>query len=293
MNKIDLHMHSQYSLDGEKSVKELIAIAKQNAIEVIAIADHNSTQAYQDITGNEEVRIIPAIELDCSFQDRDFHLLGYFIDPFHPIWNKIHTCVDEMEKRSGMERLQYIQNEMGIKINHEKLKQLCPNGIYEAESVCEVALSEEENRNNPYLKEFYPGGKHGVSPLVDFFWEYCAKGKIAYSEMKFMPMEEAIRIYREQNAFIVLAHPGNNVKEEDSLLEDIIALGIDGLEVYSSYHSDAQIQYYAAAAKKHNLIMSSGSDYHGKTKPNVIMGECRMPKQEEEKLLHFINNYTK
>ena len=287
MNKIDLHMHSKYSLDGEKSVSELCSIAKQNNIQVIAISDHNTTHAYYDVEQCNEVKIVSAIELDCSFQDKDFHLLGYFINPNDEVWETIHRNVEKMEKEAGLKRLQFIRETMNIVVDQDKLDKLCPNGVYEAESVCEVALQNDANKNNPYLKEFYPGGTHGVSPFVDFYWEYCAKGKIAYSEINFISMQEAIAIYRKQNATIVLAHPGNNTKEDLTLLEDIIALGIDGLEVYSSYHNEQQISFYKQLAKKHNLLITCGSDYHGKTKPHVTMGLCHMPKDDEDKLLQY------
>lgn len=290
MNKIDLHMHSRFSLDGEKEVQELIDIAYQSNIKTIAISDHNTSAALLENYDSKGVKVIPAIELDCSFQDKDFHILGYNIDPNNPVWNNIHICVTEMEKTAGIERLEYIREKMGIVIDQEKLDAICPSGVYEAEAVCEVALEIEANKNNPYLKEYYPGGKHGISPLVDFFWEYCAKGKEAYSPIYFMKMEEAIKIFREQNAFIVLAHPGNNVKEDEKLMNDIIALGIDGIEVYSSYHSKEQIDFYTNIAKENNLVMTCGSDYHGKTKPHVIMGECKMPIEAEAKLIEYMEN---
>lgn len=288
MNKIDLHMHSRYSLDGEKEVQELIDIAKESNIEMIAIADHNTARAYRDDYEDKGVSLIAAIELDCSFQDKDFHILGYHIDPSNPVWESIRVCVSEMEKTAGIERLKYIRETMGIIIDQDKLDALCPSGIYEAESVCEVALAIAANKDNPYLKEFYPGGKHSISPFVDFFWEYCAKGKEAYSPINFMKMEDAIKIFREQNAFIVLAHPGNNVKEDKQLMKDIIALGIDGVEVYSSYHTPEQIDFYHDIAKANQLLMTCGSDYHGKTKPHVIMGECKMPQEEEITLLNYM-----
>lgn len=288
VNTIDLHMHSCHSLDGEKTVQELIDIAVNSKVDVIAIADHNSTRAYYDEADTKGVTIIPAIELDCQFQGKDFHILGYGIDPKNPVWDEVKETVDKMERDSGLKRLEIIQNDLGIKIDMDKLKELRPSGVYEAESVCEVALAMPENDDNPYLLEFRPGKKHGVSPYVDFFWEYCAKGKIAYSPMEFMPMEKAIEIYRSQGAKVVLAHPGNNVKEDTQLLEDIIALGIDGLEVYSSYHTPEQIEYYKQAALKHNLMMSAGSDFHGKTKPHVYMGKCQMPLEKEIELKEWI-----
>ena len=38
----------------------------------------------------------------------------------------------------------------------------------------------------------------------------------------------------------MLAHPGNSLKGRMELLEDIVNLGIQGIEAYSSYHTPEQ-----------------------------------------------------
>ncbi|MCF0107278.1 MAG: PHP domain-containing protein, partial [Holdemanella sp.] len=120
VNTIDLHMHSCHSLDGEKSVQELVDIAKESGVDVIAIADHNTTKAYKDEVDLKGVTIIPAIELDCQFQGKDFHILGYGIDPMHPVWDEICESVDTMEKNSGLARLEIITKEMGIQVDKKE-----------------------------------------------------------------------------------------------------------------------------------------------------------------------------
>lgn len=293
MNHIDLHMHTKHSIDGEKEVQEIIDQAKENNISMIALTDHNCVEAYEDSFDLKGISLVPGIEVDCTFHSLDFHILGYGIDVKNPVWKEIHTQVNQMEKDSGLKRLEIIRNQMGILVDQEELERLRPNGIFEAETVCEVALKNPKNKENPYLKEFYPGGAHSVSPYVDFFWEYCAKGKLAYSPMEFISMEDIIDMYRKQNAAVILAHPGNNVHEDTQLLEDIINLGIDGLEVYSSYHSKEQIVYYKEACIKHNLKMTAGSDFHGKTKPHIQLGQCSMPLEEEPILKDWISNYCR
>ena len=62
------------------------------------------------------------------------------------------------------------------------------------------------------------------------------------------------------------------------------------MEVYSSYHTEEQIDFYKEVCKKHNLVMSAGSDYHGKTKPHVQMGLCNMDKEMEAVLKEWIEN---
>ena len=281
MNKIDLHMHSHISDDGQYDVQTLLDIAKKSEVEIIAIADHNSTRAYEEIADTHGIKVIPAIEMDCTFQNKDFHVLGYGIDPEDKVFKKVEENVFLQEQEASKFRLDYVQNKMGLKLNYEILEKRGHDGIYVAETLCEAALACDENKNNPYLIEYYPGGKRSDNPLVNFFWDYFAKGKEAYTLVNFPSMKETIALYKAQNAKVVLAHPGNNVKEDSRLLEDIISLGIDGIEVYSSYHSDEQIKYYYEACKKNNLLMTCGSDFHGRTKPTVKMGKCNMPKEEE------------
>ncbi|MBB5183159.1 PHP domain-containing protein [Catenisphaera adipataccumulans] len=285
MNTIDLHIHSKYSLDGEKEVQELFDLAKANGLNTLAVCDHNTTRAYRETPDCRGIRWLAGIELDCVFADHDFHVLGYGIQPDDPVWEKIRSEVTEAERQAGWKRLRYIENEMHLFIDHDRLKALRPNGVYEAETVCEVAMADPRNRNNPYLKEFFPGGMHSTSPYVDFFWEYCAKGKPAYAPIVYMPMLDAFDIYRSQGAKIVLAHPGNNIKEDKSLLDELMKLPFDGMEVYSSYHSPKQIAYYRQAAEANHLLKTCGSDYHGKTKPQIQIGDCSMPPEDQELLI--------
>lgn len=288
MNKIDLHMHSIISDDGEFPIQTLINKAKENNIEIIAIADHNSTKAHLENYDAKGIHVISAIELDCTFLGKDFHLLGYGIDPSAEIYKKIEEDILLQEQTATKHRLDYVKNIMKLKLDSSILEKRCRNGIIVAEALCEAAMACDENRNNSYLKEFYPGGKRSNNPQVNFFWDYFAKGKEGYFPTHYISMEEAIKIYRSQKAEIVLAHPGNNVKEDKQLLDDIIALEIDGLEVYSSYHTSEQIDFYHKACEKYGLLMTCGSDYHGRTKPNVQMGQCYMPLHEEENLYKYL-----
>lgn len=288
MNKIDLHIHSHVSDDGQYDLQTLLDKAYQNNIEIIAIADHNSTKAYLEEVNSHEIKIIPAIEMDCTFLGKDFHLLGYGIDPQAKIFEKIENDILKQEKEASIHRLQYVKEVMKLKLDPHILKLRTRNGVLVAESICEAALAMEENKSNPYLKEYFPGGKRCDNPQVNFYWDYFAKGKEGYISIRYISMEEAIQLYRSQNAEIILAHPGNNVKEDKQLLEDIITLGIDGLEVYSSYHSRDQISFYREACNQFGLLMTCGSDFHGRTKPTVKMGMCYMPKEEETILKDYL-----
>lgn len=57
-------------------------------------------------------------------------------------------------------------------------------------------------------------------------------------------------------------------------LDELLLLELDGLEAFSSYHTSEQAAYYSSLTDKRNLLSTCGSDYHGKTKPSITLGEA-------------------
>ena len=81
--KIDLHMHSNISNDGEFSPKELVEMCSSAGINVMALADHNSVRGVKEALeyGKEKnIKVISAVELDCTHGEYNLHILGYNID---------------------------------------------------------------------------------------------------------------------------------------------------------------------------------------------------------------------
>ncbi|MCS4480967.1 hypothetical protein JQ038_05535 [Clostridium botulinum] len=160
--------------------------------------------------------------------------------------------------------------ELGIYFSDEVITSLSRNGIVNGEMIAEAAMKFDKNHVNPLLIPYYENGSRSDNPYVNFYWDYCAQGKPAYVEIKFMDLQEAIKIIEESGGIPVLAHPGNNVKENMDLLESIISCGIMGIEVYSSYHSKEQVAFYREFALRHKLLLTCGSDFHGKLSPAYL-----------------------
>ena len=79
----------------------------------------------------------------------------------------------------------------------------------------------------------------------------------------------------------VLAHPGNNVREDDTIPDQVPGCGIRGIEVYSTYHTQEQVRYYRKKAEERGMLITCGSDFHGKTKPAIHLGEMALGEDEE------------
>jgi predicted metal-dependent phosphoesterase TrpH len=127
--------------------------------------------------------------------------------------------------------------------------------------------------------------------MVNFYWDYYAQHKPCYVHIEFPPLQDAINMIHRNGGKAILAHPGNNLKGSLELIEEMIPLGLDGVEVFCSYHNNNQelISYLYDLAIKNGLIITAGSDYHGKTKPAVTLGgyDCWVNSKDIETALRL------
>lgn len=292
MSYIDLHMHSFYSDDGEFSPKELVDLCVGKGIKYFSIADHNSVKGIKEAKEyckDKEINIIPAVELDCTIDGVNLHVLGYGIDYNNDIFDKIEDDIIKQEQGASKKRMKLIR-ELGIDFSDEVIKKLSKNGVVNGEMIAEAAMEFDKDKNNLLLQPYYENGTRSDNPYVNFYWDYCAQGKPAYAEVKYISLEKAIEVIKTSGGIPVLAHPGNNVKEKHSLLESIRVSGIEGIEVYSSYHSKEKVEYYKEYAMKHKLILTCGSDFHGKTKPSIAIGSTDCENKENDIISEIIKD---
>lgn len=291
MSYIDLHMHSNYSDDGEFTPRELADMCIEKGVKYFAIADHNSVNGIKEAKEyckDKDITIVPAIELDCSIDGVNLHVIGYGIDYKNKIFEKIENNIIKQEKIASKERMRLVR-ELGIEFQDEAINKLSKNGVVTGEMIAEAAMAFDKDEKNPLLKPYYKNGLRSDNPFVNFYWDFCAQGKQAYVEIKFILLEEAVKVIVDNGGIPILAHPGNNTKENLELLDKIIACGVKGLEVYSSYHNNEQIDFYRDFAYKNNLFVTCGSDFHGKIKPSISIGGIDINNSEEE-IINFLNS---
>lgn len=274
MSWLDLHIHSDYSDDGQYPPKELMSICARGGVSTAALADHNSVRGLDEAAKAAAllgVALIPAIELDCTYNGVDLHVLGYWIDPSNSAFYPVEKDIMEQEQTASAKRLGLVSG-LGIRVDAPEAYRLARQGVITGEIIAEVALAQKENTDNPLLSPYRPGGPRGDNPYVNFYWDYCSRGKPAYVPMRYISLSEAVCLIEHAGGIAVLAHPGNNVKEDMELLKGILRHGLSGIEAYSSYHTPRQTAFYLEFAKKRHLAVSCGSDFHGKTKPQIHVG---------------------
>lgn len=289
-NYIDLHMHSIYSDDGEFLPTELVWQCRDAGIRIMAVTDHNSVKANKEAKEEADrlgIRYIPAIEMDCSYQGIDLHILGYGINENSQDFAAVEEAVERQCIVASRQALK-LTRELGFDLTEGELNRISARGlkkeIWTGEIFAEALLKKDEYLDHEILKPYRPGGIRSDNPYVNFFWDFYAQGKPCYVRMNYPDLEEAIDIIHRNGGKAVLAHPGVNLKEKRELLDEIIAWGLDGIEAFSSYHTEEAMKFFCQKSKEKNLFITCGSDFHGRTKPSIGLGQsgCSIDQAEIE-----------
>lgn len=270
MNKIvDLHIHTRYS-DGYYMPKELISLVKEKGLDIIAITDHDSVEGLQTITQSDKIKVIKGIEMTTR-DEETIHILGYNIDINNKVLtehlNKFRTskfytviaCLNVLKERYNIsfsaDDITELFNQPGS-IGRVDLARLCVKYNY---------VNKVSEAFDKYLADIY--------------------NYIDVSEIQ-LNCEQAIDIIHQAGGIAVLAHPGVYKKTNtEALIKKLAQAGLDGIEAYHSLHDEDTSAYYLALAKKYNLLVSGGSDYHGdKIKDSIPINYACLHEMTQDKL---------
>ena len=241
----DLHIHTTFS-DGTATPEEVIGLAKKADLKTIAITDHDVVDGIEiaiSFGRDAGIEVIPGVEFTTENGSTEIHILGYFID---------------YRDRSFLEILKKIQQNRVSRIYKivEKLKGLGVN--VSAEDI--LGLSSHGSVGRPHVARILIKAGY-VKSFREAFDKYLNFGGPAYvSHYKLSP-EEAIKLILKVGGIPVYAHPA--VSRSDELIPDLLAAGLMGIEVYYTGHSDMEEKHYLGLAKKYNLLVTGGSDFHG------------------------------
>lgn len=285
MIKADLHTHSKYSNDGEFGISEITDRCISQGVNVFSVTDHNSVKGINEaiqITQQTDIEFIPGIEIDCCYKDIDLHVLGYCIhwesNDFSNLEKTVYTKV-----MASLSEMIHNLTQLGFIIDIDAVLSKANGILPSAEMIAEVMLSDEKYYS-PLLLPYMKGGERSDMPYINFYLDYFAQGKSAYVPVNHICFSEAIEIIRDNGGIPIIAHPGLNLKGKEEISEQLLDKGAEGLEVFNNYHDMNQIDYFATEVGKRNNIMTCGSDFHGKTKPLISIGQFKFKEQYSDYL---------
>jgi predicted metal-dependent phosphoesterase TrpH len=263
MGYVDLHLHTTAS-DGVMSPSEIVRYAKAKGLQAIAITDHDTIEGLEEgLSEGERIgfEVIPGIEISAVHSPGSMHLLGFFLDIYHPLLN---------------ERLGYLQKaraERNPKIA-EKLSRLGIDLTYE--EVLKVSGGGQVGR--PHFAQVLLGKRY-VRSFQEAFDRFLKKGAPAYVDKFRFTAKEALHFINEAKGIAVLAHPNtlgmNGYSELENLLVQLVEEGLKGIEVYYPEHSASEVAQYKILAERYGLLLTGGTDYHGIEKNSLDIGVGR------------------
>ena len=280
--RIDLHIHSSAS-DGTLSPSEILNRAQDLNLKAIAITDHDTVEGSRAVLRlgiPPTIEFLTGVEISAAPPQGfsvfgSFHILGYAIQLDHPLLN------DMLKKQQKARRDR----------NPEILKRLCGRGV---NIDMEELLAEFPNGQlgRPHIAQLMVR-KRFVQSIDEAFDEYIGKGKPAYVEKFSLGSETAIDMIRQAGGVSVLAHPSilkiQNRETFEALMFSLKKMGLRGLEVYYPGHTREDTDFFADLSKRHGLLMTGGTDFHGAVNPDIEMGagngNFRVPYELYENLL--------
>lgn len=261
---IDLHSHSRYS-DGAVGISELVYTYKKAGVEMMSLTDHDC------ILGLEEARykaekdnILFVNGVEISTRDYDnLHFVGYNFDPKNSALLKLLESNSALRLERVRRTIKLLQ-ENGIKITEEEVLKLT-KGVPSRAHVADVLRRK----------------KLGIT-RADIFKKYLGKGCFAYVPPMAGTVKETIEIIRQAGGKCFIAHPG--LVKEHWNFEKWVSWGLEGIEVYYPSHREALREELLQIAKKYNLLVSGGSDFHGNIAGRTLVPGREVPQEVYDKL---------
>ena len=264
MKYIDLHTHSTCS-DGTFTPSELAAHAAEKGLAAFALTDHDTTDGLAEAAAAAAeygVEFVPGIEFSTEYQGHDIHIVGLDIDPAEEeLAAKLRSFRANRDVRNE-EMLALLRTVGGFTITMEDLK----NAYGENTVITRAHFGR-------WLFE------HGcVKSISEAFDRYLGDGCPCFVEKKKTRPQTAVRLILGAGGIPVLAHPllyHLSPEELEQLVRELKGYGLAALEAVYSSNIGMDESNMRRLARKMNLKVSGGSDFHGKNKPLIDLGSGR------------------
>ena len=254
--KADLHMHSVYS-DGTDEIATIVSKAKEAGLGLIAVTDHDTVKGVPEALAEGEkqgLKVLEGIEMS-TYAICEVHVLGYCVDiKSDVLLSKLSRI--ECQRKERIKTILANLEKYNIRLDESKI--FDRNGTVGRMHIAKQLIA-----------------KGHCQTVTEAFERYLGERGLAYVPSKRMTPLEGVKLIKEAKGLATIAHP--LLFMQRGVLEDLIGglktYGLDGLEVYYPTHTPADVTRLAEIARKHRLIATGGTDYHGANKKGVEPGD--------------------
>jgi 3',5'-nucleoside bisphosphate phosphatase len=261
----DLHTHSTAS-DGTLTPAELVAAAADAGLDAVALTDHDTTAGWAPAAAARPagLSLVRGAELSCRWYGAEpaipLHLLAYLFDPSSAELAAEMTRIRAAREVRG-ERIVDLLRADGVDVTWEEVRGYAAGGAvgrpHVAQALIRAGLVATTNEAFAprWLGERYRLPKEDTDVFA------------------------AVRMVRAAGGVPVFAHPRATRRGRvvpDSLIVELAAAGLFGLEADHSDHSPQERAHVRGLAATLGLVATGSSDFHGAHK-TVRLGQDTTP----------------
>jgi predicted metal-dependent phosphoesterase TrpH len=270
VSQVDLHIHSTAS-DGRLAPADIIKEAAGRGLIYIALTDHDTVDgiapARAAAQAFPQLKVIPGVEISTDIPQGEVHVLGYFIDYTDP---ELKSTLDRFRNsrlRRARGMVAKLEN-LGIHIDWQRVQEIAGTSSIGRPHIAQAMLE-----------------KGYISSFKQAFTEYLSRDGPAYVEREKMTPAEAVELIVKARGLAVLAHP-LTAGDPEVLTTELKAAGLVGIEAHYDGYSAEEINRLVGLARRHNLIATGGSDYHGlEPATETAIGGANVPIESAEQLI--------
>ncbi len=245
----DLHLHTAAS-DGALPPGRMMRAAADAGMRVVAVTDHDTSAGVAEAIRAGEalgLTVLSGIELSAGGSD-EIHLLGYGFRPDNPKLDAF-LISQQAERRERMYRMLEKLTALGMPVPPEETGD--PDGLFMGRMNLAHAMA---------ARGYVPSARAA-------FDGYLNPGGPAYVPRRRIEVPRGIELLRSFGAVVSLAHPGRLRMDETALLARLpgwIEAGLSAVEAYHASHDAASAIRFDRMARKRGLLVTGGSDCHGR-----------------------------
>ena len=270
---IDLHMHTFHS-DGVLSPAELLGRVRAAKVSAFSVTDHDTLSGWRELAGlvaDDDPELVAGTELSVRIDDDDLHILAYCFDPDDSAFNRGLETFQERRDSRGREMVERLQK-LGLDITFGHVAETAGGGVigrpHVAETLYRLGLTKQ---------------------YEEAFRKYIGNGGPAYVPKVRLTPQDAFDLIHAAGGVAILAHPA--IGDMWRHIEALVSQGLDGVEAWHYAHSPADVKRARKVAKSYQLILSGGSDFHGRGAREAPVGALPVPPEFLEAIKQRANRY--
>ena len=259
---IDLHIHTTAS-DGSLTPEEVVKESLRLGLGAISITDHDTVDGVApaiEAAENSPLRVIPGVEISSVWHGREIHILGYNFDHENPFLISTLNRMAQM-RRERNENICLKLQKLGLDITTDELYRISGNSTITRNDISRLMIS-----------------KGYVKDKAEAFTYYLGSDAPCFVPKFRMPAEDAYKLITYAGGVCSLAHPVQYRMDDDQYTELFMYLKAVGFRCIEVIHSDNGMHdenRFKQIASACGLLFTGGSDFHGRSKPDIHIGTGR------------------